>query len=121
MKIELPEQFVKGSDLSGSPTHLELLGDRLGLKTEAGKVALTYALRQIILLDRKQLDYGPKNISDFGVFGVVVRMNDKMQRLKTLVGNKRLKPQNESIKDSLQDISNYGIIGQMIEDRAWPV
>lgn len=92
----------------------------LGLQTEAGRVALGYALKQVLIIDKKQLDYGPGNISKFGAQGVIVRMNDKMERLINLGGKKRRKAQNESIKDSFQDISNYGIIGQMCEDGTWP-
>ena len=33
---------------------------------------------------RKQKDYGPGNIADMGELGLVVRVNDKMARLKNL-------------------------------------
>lgn len=111
-KLNLPTEIT--------PEVVHELKTKLGLKTSAGEIALRYALIQVVLLDMKQCDYGPRNISDFGTPGVIIRMNDKMQRLKTLAGNKRRKARNESIKDSFQDISNYGIIGQMVEDNVWP-
>lgn len=92
----------------------------LDLQTVAGRNALRIALDNVLLLDRKQLDYGSKNISAFGVFGVLVRLSDKIERLKHLMGQKRKKPQNESIRDSLQDISNYGMIAEMILTNKWP-
>ncbi len=58
----------------------------LGLKTKAGREALLIALENVQLLDGKQLDYGPKNISAFGLFGCVVRMNDKVERFKNISG-----------------------------------
>lgn len=112
--IVLPPTLLFSAEL------FQTVCDTLGLKTEAGRAALEYAFKQVTLLDKKQQDYGPRNISDFGLVGVVIRMNDKMQRLKRLVGSKRRKPRNESVRDSLQDISNYGIIGQMLEDGRWP-
>lgn len=56
----------------------------LGIKTKAGREALMVALENVLLLDRKQQDYGPNNISAFGLFGVVVRLNDKVERFKNL-------------------------------------
>lgn len=34
------------------------------------------------LMIKKQRSYGHKNITDFGSFGVLVRVNDKINRLK---------------------------------------
>lgn len=92
----------------------------LGLKTQAGKEFLKIALENAILMDKKQQDYGSKNISGFGVFGVVVRMNDKFERIKNLFGNRRKRAVNESIRDSFRDISNYAIIALMLESGKWP-
>jgi hypothetical protein len=112
IKYELPKSFDDGLQMA------ELV-DKLGIKTTAGQIALRYALENVCLLDKKQLDYGSRNISDFGPLGVVVRINDKFQRLKTLLG-KRRKPKNESIEDSFRDLSNYGIIGAMTHKGEWP-
>ena len=91
---------------------------RLGIETELGKAAVSLALENIMLLDRKQKDYGPRNISDFGELGVLVRANDKVQRLRNLHGKAAI-PANESILDSWRDLANYGLIGQMIRSGAW--
>src|SRR5947207_112367 len=64
----------------------ECLIETIGIKTLAGKEALRVALDNVVLLDKKQRDYGPHNISAFGLFGCVVRMNDKVERLKNLQG-----------------------------------
>lgn len=95
--------------------------ERLPLQTQAAKEFVRIALANALLMDRKQLDYGPKNISGFGTFGALVRMNDKFERLKTLFGTgKRKAAKNESIHDSLRDISNYAIIALLIELDRWP-
>ena len=54
-------------------------------------------LRELMI--NKQRDYGHSNITDFGEYGVLVRLNDKVCRLKNLLGNKK-EPKNESIDDS---------------------
>ncbi len=64
--------------------NLEQLAESLGITTRAGVEALNVALENIKLLDRKQRDYGPHNISAFGLFGCVVRLNDKVERFKHL-------------------------------------
>lgn len=110
MKIELPLSFEFDSVCAD-----------LGLKTKAGREFLRLALENTILMDRKQQDYGSKNISDFGKFGVLVRMNDKLQRIKNLFGTgKRKRAINESMRDSFRDISNYAIIFIMLDKEMWP-
>ena len=100
---------------------LDKLALDLDLKTVAGKIALRIALENVKLLDNKQLDYGSKNISGFGTFGVVVRMNDKFERIKNLFNSgRRKRAVNESIRDSFRDISNYAIIALMVETKQWP-
>ena len=77
------------------------------------------ALYDILTFDRKQHDYGPENITAFGEKGVVVRMNDKMARLRNLVwGDKPAS--NEAIEDSYTDLSVYGVIGRMCRAGTWP-
>ena len=102
-------------------TDIENLSQKLGITTKAAKEFLRIACANAVLMNKKQLDYGPKNVSSFGTFGVLVRMNDKMERLKTLFGTgKRKAAKNESITDSLRDISNYAIIALLIELDRWP-
>jgi hypothetical protein len=96
------------------------IANQLNLQTAAGRRALFLALENVKLLDNKQLDYGSRNISGFGTFGIVVRMNDKFERIKTLFSRKRRKAVNESILDTFQDISNYAIIATMVETKTWP-
>lgn len=100
---------------------LVVLVQALGIQTQAAKNFIRVALANSLLMDRKQLDYGSRNIEGFGTFGVTVRMNDKMERLKSLYNKgKRRKAVNESITDTFRDISNYGIIALMCENDLWP-
>lgn len=70
------------------------------------------------VLISKQHDYGKGNIADFGELGVLVRANDKIERLKNLVktGNT---PSNESVDDSWLDLANYAIIALMLRRGYW--
>lgn len=78
----------------------------------------------------KQSNYGPDNISlgttlekkedrKMSQMGLWFRMNDKIQRLKQLVllGNKD--NVGESVKDTYQDLSVYGIICQIVSEGKW--
>jgi hypothetical protein len=74
-----------------------------------------------VLVD-KQRDYGPKNISSApggALNGLLVRMNDKMQRLINLTYENQDDPTNESIKDSYADLANYCVIAMMVLDNNW--
>ena len=74
------------------------------------------------LLIKKHRDYGPKNISNspYGATnGLVVRMWDKIARINNLVDSK-VKPSNESLRDSFIDLLNYSAIAIMVLDNNWP-
>ncbi len=112
-----PTQVAAGRVITQS---IQDLAKQLGLKTEMGLEALKIALSNIQTLDRKQQDYGPGNISSFGELGVLVRSNDKIERLKNLHKTGRLTdPANESVTDSWLDLSNYGIIATLIRLGLW--
>jgi hypothetical protein len=46
-------------------------------------------------------------------------MWDKTARINNLMDNDS-DPQNESLKDSFQDLANYAIIAMMVLDGKWP-
>ena len=91
------------------------------------------AVRQIFqeqyaLMVRKHSDYGPGNINAFGELGVLVRISDKLERLKNLLisreenGNIIINaehPTNESVEDSYRDLLNYALIALMLRQGQW--
>lgn len=110
-------------DLTTVATKVDIidLSAKLGIETAAAKDFVSFALANTLLMDRKQQDYGPENIAEFGSFGCIVRMSDKHKRLKQLYNNgKRRKVQCETIEDTFRDISNYSIIATMVEQSKWP-
>ena len=74
------------------------------------------ALEVAELVISKQKDYGQNNILDFGELGVLIRLNDKVARLKNLWGKK---PTNESLTDTWMDIVGYGLIALMLKDNSF--
>ena len=86
---------------------------------------------QYFLFCRKQHDYGPTNISvgsnletpeevDLSMTGIWFRINDKVQRIKNLLINKKANAvKNESIVDSFFDLSNYGIMAMIVKNGKW--
>lgn len=74
------------------------------------------------VLAKKQQDYGPFNIAlapGGPINGLLVRMNDKMQRLINLTYHAEGTPNHESIKDTYADLANYCIIAMMVMDNRW--
>lgn len=74
------------------------------------------------LLLRKQMDYGPTNISRAPggpINGLRVRMHDKIARINNLL-DKGVDPQNESLRDSFIDLLNYSAIAIMVLENKWP-
>lgn len=70
----------------------------------------------VALLCRKQHDYGHGNINKFGEFGVIVRLSDKVERYKNLVGKQAM---NESTNDTLTDIIGYCVVLLMLLDETF--
>jgi hypothetical protein len=74
------------------------------------------------LLLKKQMDYGPTNISKAPggpINGLRVRMHDKIARINNLI-DKGVDPQNESLRDSFIDLLNYSAIAIMVLEGNWP-
>ena len=67
----------------------------------------------------KQHDYGHDNIMAFKEQGLVVRLSDKVARLKNLLWSRVDKPKNESIEDTFTDIAGYAIIGLMLANNTF--
>ena len=85
---------------------------------------------QYELFCKKQLNYGPSNISvgtsletdddvKLSLTGLWFRMNDKINRLKQLVVFGQPDKVGESINDTYQDLSVYGIIAQIVSNKKW--
>ena len=70
------------------------------------------------LLARKQHDYGHKNITKFGMQGVLVRLSDKVERLINLKTHKS-EAKNESLLDTLRDIVGYCVVALMLNDETF--
>ena len=62
----------------------------------------------------KQHDYGHDNILSFREKGLVVRLWDKVSRLKNLLWVNDSEPENESVVDTFTDIAGYSIIALML-------
>jgi hypothetical protein len=78
----------------------------------------------------KQSNYGPTNISvgtalqteddiRLSLTGLWFRMQDKISRLKQLVVTGTQDNVGESIEDTYQDLSVYGIIAQLVHRGKW--
>lgn len=74
---------------------------------------------------KKNSDYSSGEldpISATGLNGIVIRLVDKVSRLNSLVlHNKDQKVMDESVRDTLRDITNYSIYGCMLIDGTWTV
>jgi hypothetical protein len=86
--------------------------------------------RQYELFCMKQSNYGPGNISvgtslqtkddiKLSLTGLWFRINDKIQRLKQLVVLGKEDNVGESLEDTFQDLSVYGIIAQLVSNGKW--
>ena len=85
-------------------------------------------MEQYILFCKKHRNYGTGNINvgtnldtdsdvKLALTGLWFRLNDKIQRLKNLVVLGEPDTVGESIQDTFQDMSIYGIIAQIVQQK----
>lgn len=79
---------------------------------------------------KKQYDYGQHNITlgmdmndldsrHLSITAIIIRINDKVQRLFNLVLKRKTAAQNEPVGDAFKDLSVYGIIAQIVSCGKW--
>ena len=94
------------------------------LTTEYKKIMM----EQYIIFCKKHRNYGTGNVNvgtnletdndvKLSLTGLWFRMNDKIQRLKQLVVLGEPDTVGESIQDTFQDMSIYGIIAQLVQQK----
>ena len=97
---------------------------------ETAKEFQRIQFEQWLLFCKKQMDYGPTNISmgtplktdsekRLSLVGLIVRINDKVQRLLNLMVKNNRKAQNEPSIDAFKDLACYGIIAQIVQNGKW--
>ena len=85
-------------------------------------------MEQYVLFCKKHRNYGTGNINvgtnletdndvKLSLTGLWFRLNDKVQRLKQLVVLGEPDTVGESIQDTFQDMSVYGIIAQLVQQK----
>jgi len=97
---------------------------------ETAKEFQRLQFEQYLLFCKKQMDYGPSNIAmgsqlitddekRLSLVGLIVRINDKVQRLINLVVKNNREAQNEPTIDAFKDLACYGIIAQIVQNGKW--
>ena len=85
-------------------------------------------MEQYVMFCKKHRNYGTGNINvgtnletdsdvKLALTGLWFRLNDKIQRLRQLVVNGEPDTVGESVQDTFQDMSVYGIIAQLVQQK----
>ena len=69
----------------------------------------------LVLFAKKNADYGDA-FAKYGVIGVLMRIEDKIQRSLSITKNGVNLVKDESIRDTLLDLHNYAAMGLMLLD-----
>ena len=124
-------KFIKDTPKGTSETDYDVITKMEEEWPEMTKEFKKIQKEQYELFLYKQHDYGPGNIS-VGTFlvtpeeiklsltGLWFRMNDKLQRVKTLLlGDKKSVVKDEPLEDAYLDVSNYGIMSTIVGRGKW--
>lgn len=69
------------------------------------------------LMKERGAKYGPGNIAQFGDYGVLVRLSDKLARLQHSIEHDF---GDETAQDTWLDVIGYGLIGLAWSRKQWP-
>ena len=114
------------SEAKNPPSAREILREEYPIIHDAYEQII---YEQFDLFAKKHLDYGMHNVSagtnletademEFAMTGLWYRLSDKVNRWKNMIISGR-KAQNETLLDTFQDITNYGIIAQLVSKGLW--
>ena len=67
------------------------------------------------LFKKKNVDYGDA-FATYGTIGVLMRINEKVQRAMSITSNGITLLNNESLRDTLIDLHNYSAMSLMLID-----
>lgn len=70
------------------------------------------------LLIERQGEYGPDNLTCYGMRGIYVRAGDKVARIEHMTERLGLSTNHIGYDDPLRDLAGYGIMGMMLL-RGW--
>ena len=127
LKIKVTEMSSREiSNAKNPPSAREILRDEYPTIHDAYEQII---YEQFDLFAKKHLDYGMHNVSagtnletvdemEFAMTGLWYRLSDKVNRWKNMIISGR-KAQNETLLDTFQDITNYGIIAQLVSKGLW--
>ena len=134
------KEIIKDKPTKSSYKKGDMDKNKNGMMTATSFIEMTYPetakefqrlqYEQWELFCKKQMDYGPSNIAmgtsldtdeekRLSKIGLIVRINDKVQRLINLVVKNNRKAQNEPTIDAFKDLACYGIIAQIVEAGKW--
>jgi|TARA_R110002050_G_scaffold81421_3_gene174085 hypothetical protein len=79
---------------------------------------------------KKQFDYGPGNIAmgtqlkseeevNIALLGIIVRLNDKINRLVNLSTKHNFEAKNEPIEDAFLDTAVYAVMALIVKNQKW--
>lgn len=88
---------------------------KLTLREQVGQLHQSITIQAYGLWDKKSRDYGNEldpfaNFHTFGSYGILVRMFDKLARLKSFEEKGFHAVTDESTEDTVKDLINYGIL-----------
>jgi len=95
-----------------STTFVEMEGQGQNRRVEQMKVVQAEGLA---LFTRKNADYGDA-FAKYGVIGVLMRIEDKIQRSMSITKNGVNLVNDEGIRDTLIDLHNYAAMALMLLD-----
>jgi hypothetical protein len=109
VKKKFDETYVKWTDLDYTNGNIKRQNKHSDFKMNNDEFLKQFLEIQKLsydLVKSKNNDYGNSFVTD-GYEGVIIRMTDKMNRIRTLSDGTKKEVNNESLRDTIIDLQNY--------------
>ena len=92
-----------------------LLGNNVGITEEQRNILSMRKIQSkgLEMFIKKNRDYGD-SYKEFGIIGLLVRIQDKIKRAITIDKNNICLVEDEKMEDTLLDLHNYAAMGMML-------
>ena len=99
------------------PIYIKVTGDNVIVESKPNRVEQMKKIQAeaLALFARKNIDYGDA-FAKHGLIGVILRMEDKIQRSISITKNGINLVKDEGIRDTLLDLHNYAAMALMLMD-----
>ena len=97
---------------------IDLLMKQLNFKNDFSRKFIAKSLKAVQVFDENHTEKGLSNYSEFGAIAILIKMSEKLNKLKQIYKNEIKIDKSEELK-IWEDCSVYSLMGELIASDQW--